>query len=321
MKRISELEAEAKRARQEADKEIARIKAEESFIPLLNTALAAWKVKLNAKATVEKKDWKLIIYSHEDNSPLHYGRSNYDPYIFSDKEWLVQDWSRVRGRTGEGVVVAYADNPENLLPDDDALRLLGCFRLPFAVMPSWLEQQRKMDYSDWDAKLEHYHYGLSCEWYIDDPATELSSTAGIENPDPTNPEHIKAIYASNWKPAVMSPDFAVELEELDKKRKSLLRQMEYYQVAVNLKNKLLCNRSITVICRGRSWIMNALFTKIPTFAELYSYVESQWTKRQWKFYADCDHQVEITNDADLLKCQTSSDLANLVMTVWVKSVI
>ena len=238
MKRISELEAEAKRARQKADEEIARIKAEESFIPLLNDVLAAWKAKLNLNTSVERKEWKLVIYSEDDRSPLQYGRSDYDPNIFSDKPWLAQDWARVRGRTGSGVTVAYADDPGALLPGNNALRFLGCFRLPFAVMPSWLENPKNVD-KLWDPKLESYFYGWSCHWCVDDPATELPSTAGIDNPDPTNPEHIRTIYAFNWNPAAMPPDFEEELNELDKKRESLLQQMKYYQVAVNLKNSLL----------------------------------------------------------------------------------
>jgi hypothetical protein len=238
MKRISELEAEAKRARQKADEEIARIKAEESFIPRINNVLAVWKAKLNLSASAEKKEWKLVIYSEEDRSPLHYGRSDYDPDIFSDKPWLAQDWARVRGRTGSGVTVAYADDPKALLPGNIALRFLGCFRLPFAVVPSLLKNPKNID-SMWDTKLENYFYGWSCHWNIDDPEKELPSVAGIDNPDPTNPEHIRAIYASNWSPAVMPSDFEEELKELEKKRESLLRQMKYCQVAVDLKNDLL----------------------------------------------------------------------------------
>lgn len=238
MKRISELEAIAKQARKEVEEEITRIKAEASFIPLINTVLAAWKKKLKEHASTEKKEWKLVIYSHKDRSPLHYGRSDYNPNIFSNKPWLAQDWQCVRRRTGNGIIVAYADNPETLLPEDNELRFLGCFRLPFAVMPSWIEHPHDIDNFEWYPTLEHYLYGLNCQWYVDDPATELTCAGGIDNPDPTNPEHIKAIYASNWPLAEMSP-FEKELKELDEKRENLLRQMQYYQIAVNLKNRLL----------------------------------------------------------------------------------
>lgn len=239
MKRISELEAEAKRVRQQADEEIARIRAAESFTPLINTTLAAWKAKLCSAASHEKKDWKLVIYSYGDDCLLDYGRSDYNPNIFSpDKPWLVKQWTAIRGHTGSGVIVAYADNPEALLPEDDALRLLGCFRLPYAVMPSCLKHPKSFWGYDWDPKLEEYFYSIGCVWRPDDVMQGLPSMAGIENPDPTNPEHIKAIYKSKWKESQVSPEFEKELKELDEKRESLLRQLQFHRIAVDLKNKL-----------------------------------------------------------------------------------
>jgi len=319
MKRISELEEHAKRVCKETAEEIARIKANDSFIPLINTTLASWKAKLRATASHEKKDWKLVIYSFEDRSLLQYGRYPYDPRIFSDNPWLVQDWKQVEGRDGGSIVAAYADTPEALLPGVASLRLLGCFRLPFAVMPSCLEHPSSLEKMYFNPKISVYAYGLATIWHPDDTVSDLPSIAGIDKPDPTNPEHIRTIYSSKWKPAQMPSEFETRLKGLDTERQDLLRQMQYYQIAINLKNDLLYEPSVIVVCRGRSWIISAPFTKFPTLAEVHDNVKSHFSHKQWKFYADDKRTVEITNDADLLKCQTSGNLATPVIPVWVKS--
>lgn len=86
MKRVAELEREAKRITQE----LSEIKEKESFVPLLNADLAEWKEKLREKAS-DRLDlpFKLIVYSENDDSLLQYARNDYRPNIFGDKPWLV----------------------------------------------------------------------------------------------------------------------------------------------------------------------------------------------------------------------------------------
>lgn len=194
MKRINELEENAKRVRREAKEEIARIKKTQSFIPLLNSDLAEWKQKLQETATPLGGSWKLIIYTQKDQSLLQYALHDYRPEIFSTKPWLVEEWNDPSRCSGNPVVVATANSADDLLPNRTALKRLSLFGLAFCVCPSDLDHPKTLEKLYGHVSAQFYSFGLGLIWRVDDIQFDVKSIYNIERPDLTNPDHVNTIY-------------------------------------------------------------------------------------------------------------------------------
>jgi len=243
MKRVSELEENAKRVRAEADAEIARIKATESFIPLLNADLAEWKAKLQDKATPTGGTWKLVIYADEDHSPLHYARRDYDPDIFSSTPWLVEKWDTPFRCSGRPVVVATANSPEDLLPSTITRKRLALFRLPFVVCPTTLEHPKKMEKLWSDIPGRFYAFGIEGMWNIDRIQSALPSVDIIQDPNLNDPQHVQEIYRWWDRDGSVSSNCVQTIEKLKVEREALCTALDekiaLCKGALELRNRLL----------------------------------------------------------------------------------
>jgi hypothetical protein len=207
MKRVAELENEAKRIQ----KEISAIKNKESFVPLLDADLAEWKAKLREKAS-DSLDlpFKLVVYSEWDDSPLQYARNDYRPDIFGDKPWSVEEWQGNR-HTGNGIIVATANTAKDLMPDPIALKRLSLFRLPYIVCPTEWEHPKILK-AVFNTRWESIGFGLIMFYQIYYPQSNLYPIAGIQQPDLTNSDHVEKIY--HFREAQNSEDVRRAIDHL-----------------------------------------------------------------------------------------------------------
>lgn len=227
MKRISELEENAKRVCQETAEEVARIKASDSFIPLLDADLAEWKAKLRSSANSTSGKWKLVLYSEPDRSLEQYGRGPYHPNIFSDQPWLVKYWVLdIVGSSGESATVAYADKPEDLVPSALTFKRILLFRLPFMICPTTYQPPRTLHklYEDETARV--MMFGWRGVYAVDRSRFDLLSVAEIEHPDLENPEHVEIIY--KWWRSTEQREFKCEqqITHLKAKRTALCTEID-----------------------------------------------------------------------------------------------
>jgi hypothetical protein len=243
MKRVAELEEKAKRARQEADaaaKEADELRASNNFFKLLNVDLAEWQKRLRTRASPVEGKWKLVIYSHEDHSPLQYGRSTYSPPIFTEGKWLAEHWTAERYHDGRGAIIAYADDPRNLLADKISLMRLSLFYLPYLVCPSHVQHPTTLHklYESSD-HFDAFIYGTQRVFLETECNDDLKPIAGIQVPDLANPEHVAKIYKALIYRPYTSDVFKQEMAKLQELQAALKRKFKFYTQGIALKNEIL----------------------------------------------------------------------------------
>lgn len=241
MKRLSELENEAKKAREKVDAieaEIRSLKTKESFFPFLNDILTEWQEKLRANASPTEGKWKLIIYSHKDGSTLEQFRSSYTPAIFTEP-WLAQPWASDKGYDGKAVCVAFANEPESLLPSQFAAMQLSFFHLPFAVCPTALRHPKTLADLYVDDEFDVYAYGKQRIFHETESMDELRPISGIAKPDLRNPEHVRKIFVHQFRPHTASDLlYSVRLKALEKQMETLAEAYRDHRKAAQIRNSL-----------------------------------------------------------------------------------
>lgn len=239
MKRLSELEKKAKKARQKVhrlEEEIEKLKTADNFFPFLNSILAEWKAKLRTQACATPRKWKLVIYSHMDNSLHEWRRSVYVPPIFTEDTWLVEYWGE-KGQDGKGVCVAFADNPESLLASELGVMQLALFHLPYIVCPAHFDHPKTLHDLYNSPDFGAYAYGLHKFFSETESVSNLRPVFGIAKPDLNNPEHVKQIYTHHFEKTQPVKRYSLRVQEMQTLLDAAKNDYNNYCKSVELKNR------------------------------------------------------------------------------------
>lgn len=236
-KRLSELEAEAKRQQIEIQVEKERLQQTESFFPILDEDLESWRLKLskeamspgeNQAAPPEAK-WKLVFFSRDYRGYEQMAWYSYGPDK-SSPGWSSQKWFESEQNCG-GWVIAYAGNPEALIPPPLALKRLSIFSFVFVICR--VEKQLPTHSYNLNYECSHFTFGMPGLFKPSTLRTEVPPTAGIDKPDLENLEHIEILYQHSIKSKgnFIGLDDQLRILERDfvEARTKLIKEKEYAQ--------------------------------------------------------------------------------------------